>query len=552
MSEGTKFRPIGIVGENSSPTEVDIKALTPVPTGTYIYIRFRVKDPIKEEEQFREVIGIIGSSTYRSVVPIVTTPNLGMYEVPTATDYKKESFMKALLIADITNGYAEVPRHPPPPESPVYPASPNHLRIVYSYDVNSSVRVGTLAGFEDIEVRVNINALAKHLLITGATGSGKSNLVSIIADRVAQVGGSVVIFDVHGEYVGLESEDPAKVTVVNYDASINLIKSPISLLVNFIIPERQATKQRRILRNAIRRLNNDIVDYSLKYRISYSEAVKRLYNEKLSKGKKDLLSDSGADSELNPLEAYRELLKYNVIGLSDSKLKGGLNKAVEDVIDKIDDFFEWHKVSLDSPEVSEVLGSSKIVVVDVSPLTDEEKDWMLKVIAENILWSLKERKVIPTLLVVEEAHIFLSKDTTTISKQALQRFIREGRKFGAMLAVVSQRPRALDTNVVSQVQNYAFLKLIQRSDRSTVMDISDILSDEYANILPTLPPGYGILLGEWIGRYPVYTKIDYHAGKRVGATPNIMDIWVRNRELISKRREKALELSSLSNEWEVK
>jgi len=544
---GDVLKPIGIVGENSSPTEVDVKASVPVPTGTYIYIKFRVKDPIRGVEQVREVVGIIGSSTYRSVVPIVTTPNLGMFEVPAASDYKKESVMRALLIADISNGRAEVPRHPPPPESPVYPATPNHLRVIYSYDVGSSIRVGTLAGFEDIEVRVGVNALAKHLLITGATGSGKSNLVSIIADRVAQVGGSVVIFDVHGEYVGLGSEDPDKVTVVNYDASINLIKSPISLLVNFIIPERQATKQRRILRNAIRRLNSSVIEYSQKHRVSYSEAVKRLYNER-PRGRKGLSSDLGVDGDLNPLEAYRELLKDSIAG--DSRSREGVDKAVEDVIDKVDDFFEWHSVSLDSPEVSEVLGSGRVVVVDVSSLTDEEKDWMLKVIAENILWSLKERRIIPTLLVVEEAHIFLSKDIATISKQALQRFIREGRKFGAMLAVVSQRPRALDTNVVSQIQNYAFLKLIQKSDRNTVMEISDILSDEYANILPTLPPGYGILLGEWVGRYPVYTKIDYHAGKKVGATPDIMSAWVRGSELVRRRREKALELSSLSDEWE--
>lgn len=527
-------RPIGVVGDSSTPTEVDVKALHPIPAGTYIYIRFKVKDPVSGDEVFREVVGIIGSSMYRSVIPIITTPGLGAYESP-SSDLKRESYMKALIIADISSGRAEAPRHPPPPETPVYLAQVNHLRPIYSYNAETSVRVGTLVGFEEIEVMVDVNALAKHLLVTGTTGSGKSNLVAVLADRIAQMGGSVVIFDVHGEYRGLESECKDEVAVVTYDAGINLIKSPIRLLARFIIPEAAATKQIRILRNALKKLNEEVVEYSLKSKLPYSESVKRIFNEKV-KGKTSHLKD------INALDMYKELLKKYVgeVGVHAD------DKTLDYIRDKVEDFFEWHRVGLDTPEVSELVDRGKIIVADVSTLTDDEKDYMLKVIAEDLLWALKERKIVPTLLVVEEAHIFLSRDVTTRSKETLQRFIREGRKFGGMLAIVSQRPRALDANIVSQVQNYAFLKLVQRGDKSVVMELTDILSEEYVNILPTLPPGHGILIGEWVGKYPVYVKIDMHRGKRVGATPDIVGIW----RLGLANKSKLLDIKSLSSEWE--
>jgi len=517
-------KPIGVVGETSTPVEITVKAIYPVPAGAYIYLKFRVRDPISGVEMDREVVGIIGSVSFKSYVPIIATT---MSELPEGyiSELKRESYMNAVIVADITRGRAESPRYPPPPETPVYPARAEHLKLIYAPIPERCVKIGYLLGFQELEVSVDVNALAKHLLVVGTTGSGKSNFVAVLADRVAQMGGSVVVFDVHGEYRGLKSESQ-RVHVVDYEAAINPLKIPVEILVEFIIPEPAATKQRRILRNALRELNERIVEESSKNVIPYSEAVRRLCR---------------GGRVQDPVDAYKELLKQYV-----SK-QGASEEPVLEVRDKVDDFFAWHNVSLDTRSVSEIIDCGRIVVVDVSSLLDSEKDYLLKVIAEDILWFLKKRRVPPTMLVVEEAHLFISSKTQTRSKESLQRFIREGRKFGGMLVIVSQRPRALDSDVVSQVQNFVLLKLVQRSDRSFVTEVSDILSEEYVNMLPALSPGQAVLLGEWIGKYPALVKVDLHAGKRVGATPDIVSLWKRRVEEISER----VSASSPSSEWEV-
>ncbi|MEM2413771.1 MAG: hypothetical protein QW109_04030, partial [Sulfolobales archaeon] len=87
------LKPIGLVGEYSTPTEVDVKSHYPVSPGTYVYISFKARDPVKDKEEVREVVGIVGSTVYRSVIPIVVSPNVGLFE-SYSSDLKRESYMK--------------------------------------------------------------------------------------------------------------------------------------------------------------------------------------------------------------------------------------------------------------------------------------------------------------------------------------------------------------------------------------------------------------------------------------------------------------------------
>jgi len=517
-------RIVGVVGEISTPVEIDLKAHHPIPPGTYIYIKFRVRDSVTDSESIREIVGVVGSVMFKSYTPII--PSTGTLPEPYITELKRDCYMKAIIIADITSGRAEPPKYPPPPETPVYLAKPDHLRAIYPYNTETGIKIGYLLGYKELDVTIDVNALAKHLLVVGTTGSGKSNFVAVLADRVAQIGGAVVIFDVHGEYVNMESEKKPQVQVVPYSATINLVKTPIEILTRFIVPESVATKQRRILKNALKELNKEIEGASTKNRIPYTETVKKLYIEKYRLS----TQNKSGETITEPIEMYKELLKAKI------RPTGRDEKSVADVIDKIEDFFEWHPTSLDTPNISEFVDCGKIIVVDVSTFTDTEKDFLLRVVAEDLLSALKGKRISPTLLVVEESHLFIKSGTSTWSKESLQRFAREGRKFGGMLAVVSQRPRALDMDVVSQVQNFVLLKLVQKTDRMFITEVSDILSEEYINMLPSLSPGQAVVLGEWIGKYPALVNIDLHKGKRVGATPNIVAEW---RKRLEERKAKS-------------
>ena len=57
----------------------------------------------------------------------------------------------------------------------------------------------------------------------------------------------------------------------------------------------------------------------------------------------------------------------------------------------------------------------------------------------------------PILVAIEEAHVFIPKDEDTDTKYFASKVAREGRKFGLGLVIVSQRPRGIDANILSQM-----------------------------------------------------------------------------------------------------
>jgi len=69
------------------------------------------------------------------------------------------------------------------------------------------------------------------------------------------------------------------------------------------------------------------------------------------------------------------------------------------------------------------------------------------------------------------------------------------------------------------------MKLVQEADQQAIMNASDMLTDDLAKSLSSMDTGEAIILGEWIGRFPAFVKIDKHIGKRSGASPNIAKLW---------------------------
>ncbi len=72
----------------------------------------------------------------------------------------------------------------------------------------------------------------------------------------------------------------------------------------------------------------------------------------------------------------------------------------------------------------------------------------------------------PVIAVIEEAHIFLSKDNDTLTKGWASKIAREGRKFGVSLFIVSQRPKGLDDTILSQMTNKIILRIVEPNDKN--------------------------------------------------------------------------------------
>ncbi|MEM0026436.1 MAG: ATP-binding protein [Ignisphaera sp.] len=541
---------IGRVGEESYPNMVQIISKLPIPLGTYVSIPFDAYDISTGDKKSHCVVGVISVTSYRKIVPVTptfiasTSTNIGIDD-----ENLRYAPSRARIFADIINGNVETPTVPPPPDTEIYLAPSHILSKIFGSGKTSSIKLGHLIGRSDVEINVDINALSKHLFITGTTGSGKSNTVAIIADRIASIGGTVLIFDVHGEYGNLVPQTP-DVDIQRVDYRFNPLKIPTRMLVRMMIPEAGATRQRALAAKAIDAAKK-FVEEAIKNFGTGNELIEAVKSNKISElpiysnykqcfEEQKIFNDidedmTSADDVL--LELFKKVVSCFLTNkISESNQRRGSQKnpssekeSALKALSKIEEFFDSISVSFSMPSIVEFLKPASITVLNVSDLTDEQKDYSLKSVMDELLSYAKQmlarNSPHPILVFIEEAHLFLSSSRYTISRSSIERVAREGRKFGLALAIVSQRPRNIDPNTVSQVQNFVFMKLVQEADQQAIMNISDMLTEDIAASLASLGVGEAIVLGEWIGRFPAYVKIDKHSGKRAGATLDIASIW---------------------------
>uniref|UniRef100_A0A7C5UWC3 DUF853 family protein n=1 Tax=Ignisphaera aggregans TaxID=334771 RepID=A0A7C5UWC3_9CREN len=241
---------LGRVGSESTPSYIEIISRIPIPLGTYVTIPFESFDISSGIVKKHCLVGVVSRTGYRKIVP--TSPSItvtSMQSIGIDDELLRYSSSIARIIADVCEDSIEIASVPPPPDNHVFLAPSAILSKMFSKRGNGSIRIGHLIGRSDVEIYLDVNALTKHLFITGTTGSGKSNTVALLADRIASLGGTIVIFDVHGEYTSLKSMY-SDVSTHIIDYKLNPLKIYSKTLAKMIIPEAAATIQRALTTRA--------------------------------------------------------------------------------------------------------------------------------------------------------------------------------------------------------------------------------------------------------------------------------------------------------------
>lgn len=151
----------------------------------------------------------------------------------------------------------------------------------------------------------------------------------------------------------------------------------------------------------------------------------------------------------------------------------------------------------------------RVSVIDLSLVPSEILHVVAAVMARVVFESLQRYKrmhgvELPTVLVLEEAHHFIHRDTTvdlgsptplTLCRAVFERVAREGRKFGLGLVLSSQRPSELSPTVLSQCNTFLLHRTVNDRDQQL---IRHLMPDNVAGLieeLPSLPTSHAILVG---------------------------------------------------------
>ncbi len=413
------------------------------------------------------------------------------------------------------------PRRPVMPGSTVYVAPPDILGPIFSPGGKQWLRLGTLLQ-GSVEYRVNANMLLRHLAILAVTGGGKSNTVCVLTRRlVRELNATMVIFDMHGEYGDLGLGSKAR---VYKPAGLNPLAMSFHELLELVRMPSRAINQERLLRWAWKSA-----------RMLYKHG--RIRSHEVMQTVRLLLEELlAANGNANNSRYIRELMKDDVIDKPPMAVE---KDQIQGVLNKLDDLDEYYSDVL-NPRIElsleRVIEPGKLTVLDLSELDENGADAVASHYLRRILQERKLYKAssgsngypVPLLVIVEEAHVLMPREGDRLSKYWAARIAREGRKFGVGLILVSQRPKNVDPDILSQTNNKVILRMVEPQDIRYVQQASEELSDDLTGLLPGLSPGEAVVIGS-MTRMPALVKIDKCDVETGGADINLVEEWDKAR-----------------------
>lgn len=179
--------------------------------------------------------------------------------------------------------------------------------------------------------------------------------------------------------------------------------------------------------------------------------------------------------------------------------------------------------------INDLLGQNQIVDVDISTLDDASAEVVTKVLAKLILDYLKrqEKKAnMPVNFIIEEAHRFVKNESNygAVGYNVFERIAKEGRKFGMLLGISSQRPSELSKTVVSQCSNFIIHRVQNPDDLQYISRMVPYINQNSIDRLTYLQTGNALVFGSAIN-LPTLTIFEQANPKTDSENAKISEKW---------------------------
>lgn len=405
--------------------------------------------------------------------------------------------------------------YPVKPSAPVlYPSADAVKKLLTGDDAKPApkLRVGTLIGRSDVEVALSAkHIVSRHLAILAMTGGGKTVAARRIIRELIDLKYPLVIFDPHGDYLGLfEKRSLFPQSNIKIFFPMLRVRENNVGIVNELIE-----KMGRKLSDAQQQFYGYLVSATdvsqgedaasyIQHMIDHATAVAA------KKRKKDEhISDELADTRPMTMNAVKRSLEFVLSNLRQmennneklrhrDRLKGYKFDEMPDPSDSPDNIVRPGQVSIFYLAGYDHLNQSAIVSIVLEALFNHR--------------STLSEVIPPFQAIVEEAHNFIPSHREgtdeTPSLPTIRKVITEGRKFGTGVVLISQRPSRLDETTLAQCNSFLVLRLVNPNDKRFVRSVMENLSEADADVLQTFGPGQGIVSGQAV-RFPLLVKVAF-------------------------------------------
>ncbi|MEM4246390.1 MAG: ATP-binding protein, partial [Candidatus Bathyarchaeia archaeon] len=514
---GGEMEEVGSVLEVATPLVFLFTAMIDSPIALHDYVVVETSELIDKEVKHLQILAeVIG---FEARNPLAT-PEMALEQKSSLYSYK----ILRTEILGYLNGQGRIfrPKTAPNPGTLVYRADTEILKPFFKGEEKKiPLYVGQLAREPEVNVPIHLQEAQFHIGVFAATRAGKSYLAGkIIEEILEKTVFPVIVVDIHGDYVKMDQREMGE-----EENNFNTIvyQPPGAPKIEGL------TADRRELRIGFKQVS---IDALLMMLGGIGEVQRSVIEEILE----DLEEKGNPYSIGDVISIVEERLKEE-----DEKgkpvLKSRERGSYMGLLQRLKELARFVPFTDEEVDVGSLFQPKTLSIICLSGLRESIQDSLTASIIDLIFKHQVATKdndpqnFIPAFLFIEEAHRVAS-GRSRFAVETISTAIREGAKYGFFLTIISQRPRSIDPDVLSNIGNYAVLRITNAQDQHIIESASESFSHRLVEDLPALNQGEAILVGPFVP-LPAHVKVLKRKTVHRGATPNLYEIMKSVEERIS-------------------
>lgn len=174
-------------------------------------------------------------------------------------------------------------------------------------------------------------------------------------------------------------------------------------------------------------------------------------------------------------------------------------------------------------------GKAQIVNFNINYIDDRLAKTITKIYSRLLFDFSKEnesKNKLPFHIVLEEAHRYVQNDSDTeiLGYNIFDRITKEGRKYGTLLTLISQRPSELSETSLSQCANFLIFKMLHPNDVDYIKKMIPNITNNIVSRLRILQPGICIGFGSAF-KVPTLIKVKMPNPEPTSDSCDISNAW---------------------------
>ena len=174
-------------------------------------------------------------------------------------------------------------------------------------------------------------------------------------------------------------------------------------------------------------------------------------------------------------------------------------------------------------------GRVQIVNMNLNYIDDRFAKVLTKIYAKmffDFTTNLRERASYPIHIILEEAYRYVQNDNdiNVLGYNIFDRITKEGRKYGVIMGLITQRPSELSNTALSQCSNFIVFRMFHPNDLKIISSITSNVNSETVEKIKNLTSGTAMVFGLAF-KLPLIVKLDIPSPMPKSTSLDVKNTW---------------------------